>query len=76
MLDIINGLSNDVDELIIFEPLINEDDYMGFKVINDIDRFKSKSDLIVANRKDQQLSDVTDKLYCRDIFSEGGKGTI
>jgi len=71
MLDIINGLSNDVDELIIFEPLIKEDDYMGFKVINDIDRFKSKSDLIVANRKDQQLSDVTDKLYCRDIFSEG-----
>jgi len=76
MLDIINGLSNDIDELIIFEPLIQEDDYMGFKVINDIDRFKSKSDLIVANRKDQQLSDVTDKLYCRDIFSEGGKGTI
>ena len=76
MLDIINGLSNDVDELIIFEPLIKEDDYMGFKVINDIDRFKSKSDLIVANRKDQQLSDVADKLYSRDIFSEGGKGTI
>ena len=76
MLDIINGLSNDVDELIIFEPLIKEDDYMGFKVINDIDRFKSKSDLIVANRKDQQLNDVTDKLYCRDIFSERGKGTI
>ena len=76
MLDIINGLSNDVDELIIFEPLIKEDDYMGFKVINDIDRFKSKSDLIIANRKDLQLSDVTDKLYCRDIFSERGKGTI
>ena len=76
MLDIINGLSNDVDELIIFEPLIKEDDYMGFKVINDIDRFKSKSDLIVANRKDQQISDVINKLYCRDIFSEGEEGTI
>ena len=76
MLDIINGLSNDVDELIIFEPLIKEDDYMGFKVINDIDRFKSKSDLIIANRNDSKLSDVTDKLYCRDIFSERGKGTI
>ena len=76
MLDIINGLSNDVDELIIFEPLIKEDDYMGFKVINDIDRFKSKSDLIIANRNDSQLSDVTDKLYCRDIFSEGGEGAI
>jgi len=49
---------------------------MGFKVINDIDRFKSKSDLIVANRKDQLISDVTDKLYCRDIFSEGVDRTI
>ncbi len=76
MLDIINSLYKYVDELIIFEPLINEDDYMGFKVINDIDRFKSESDLIIANRKDQLLSDVTDKLYCRDIFSEGGEGTI
>ena len=76
MLDIINGLYQYVEEIIIFEPLIKEDDYMGFKAINDIDRFKSKSDLIVANRKDQQLSDVTEKLYCRDIFSEGGKGTI
>ena len=76
MLDIINGLSNDVDELIIFEPLIKEDDYMGFKVIKDIDSFKSKSDLIVANRKDKQISDVTNKLYCRDIFSERGEGTI
>ena len=76
MLDIINGLYNYIDELIIFEPLIKEDNYMGFKVINDIDRFKSKSDLIIANRNDSQLSDVTDKLYCRDIFSEGGEGTI
>ena len=76
MLDIINGLSNDVDELIIFEPLIKEDDYMGFKVIKDLDSFKSKSDLIVANRKDKQISDVTNKLYCRDIFSERGEGTI
>ena len=69
MLDIINGLSNCVDELIIFEPLIEEDDYMGFKVINDLDRFKAKSDLIVANRNNYQLSDVAHKLYCRDIFS-------
>ena len=76
MLDIINGLYNYVDELIIFEPLIEEDDHMGFKVINDIDKFKSKSDLIVANRKDHHLSDVTDKLYCRDIYSKKEAETI
>ena len=67
MLDIIAGLSNCVDDLIIFEPLISEKDYMGFKVINDIDIFKKESDLIVANRKYDQLNDVSEKLYCRDI---------
>ena len=68
MLDIIAGLSNYFDDLIIFEPLISEKDYMGFKVINDIDIFKKESDLIVTNRKYDQLNDVSEKLYCRDIF--------
>ena len=68
MLDIITGLSNYFDDLIIFEPLISEKDYMGLKVINDIDIFKKESDLIVTNRKCDQLDDVSEKLYCRDIF--------
>ena len=68
MLDIITGLSNYIDDLIIFEPLISEEDYMGFKVINDIDIFKKESDLIVTNRRYDQLNDVSEKLYCRDIF--------
>ena len=68
MLDIITGLSNHIDDLIIFEPLISEEDYMGFKVINDIDIFKKESDLIVTNRRYDQLNDVSEKLYCRDIF--------
>ena len=68
MLDIITGLSIYVDDLIIFEPLISEEDYMGFKVINDIDIFKKESDLIVTNRRYDQLNDVSEKLYCRDIF--------
>ena len=69
MLDIITGLSNHIDDLIIFEPLISEEDYMGFKVINDIDIFKKESDLIVTNRRYDQLNDVSEKLYCRDIFA-------
>ena len=68
MLDIITGLSIYVDDLIIFEPLISEEDYMGFRVINDIDIFKKESDLIVTNRRYDQLNDVSEKLYCRDIF--------
>ena len=68
ILDIIDGLSKFVEDLIIFEPLILEDDYMGFRVIKDIDRFKAEADLIVANRKSEQISDMSDKLYSRDVF--------
>jgi len=70
ILDIIDGLSNFVKDLIIYEPLILEDDYMGFRVIKDIDRFKTEADLIVANRKSGQINDVSDKLYSRDIFRQ------
>ena len=68
MLDIINGLSVFAQELIIFEPLIEEDDYMGLRVFKDIDTFKAESDLIISNRKYDQLDDVAEKLYSRDIF--------
>jgi len=69
-LDIIDGLSNFVEDLIIYEPLILEDDYMGFQVIKDIDRFKTEADLIVSNSKSDQINDVSDKLYSRDIFRQ------
>ncbi|MDC0226234.1 nucleotide sugar dehydrogenase [Gammaproteobacteria bacterium] len=70
ILDIIDGLSNFVEDLIIYEPLILEDDYMGFRVIKDIDRFKIEADLIVSNRKSDQINDVSDKLYSRDLFRQ------
>ena len=70
ILDIIDGLSNFVKDLIIYEPLILEDHYMGIRVIKDIDRFKTESDLIIANRKSGQINDVSDKLYSRDILRE------
>ena len=70
ILDIIDGLSNFVEDLIIYEPLILEDDYIGFRVIKDIDRFKTEADLIVSNRKSDQINDVSDKLYSRDIFRQ------
>ena len=67
ILDIIDGLSKFVEDLIIYEPLILEDYYMGFRVIKDINRFKTESDLIVSNRKSDQINDVSYKLYSRDI---------
>ena len=57
-------------KIIIFEPTVKASDFMGFKVINDIDQFKIQSDLIVANRKDEELNDILYKVYTRDIFNE------
>lgn len=57
-------------KIIIFEPTLKASDFMGFKVIKDIDQFKIQSDLIVANRKDEKLNDILYKVYTRDIFNE------
>ena len=68
IIDIIDSLASFAEELIIYEPLLDEIQYKGFRVIKDIEEFKDISDLIVSNRKDKKLEDVDDKLFCRDIF--------
>jgi UDPglucose 6-dehydrogenase len=55
-------------EVIIFEPVLDEDNFEGLKVIKDIEEFKSMSDVIVANRLSDNIVDVKDKVYTRDIF--------
>lgn len=55
-------------EVIIYEPLLAEDTFDGLKVINDIELFKHKCDLIVANRSSPELDDVKDKVFTRDLF--------
>lgn len=55
--------------IIIYEPTLNEKEFSECKVINDFKEFSSKSDVIVANRYEDELFDVRDKVYTRDLYS-------
>ena len=59
--------SNNVD-IIIYEPTLTVDIFNGVKVNNNLDEFKNISDVIVANRYDSILDNVSDKVYTRDLF--------
>jgi len=55
-------------EVVIYEPVFEEDEFFHSKVIKDLDEFKKVSDVIIANRVSENLSDVEEKVYTRDIF--------
>jgi len=66
---VIKHLNESNVKIIIFEPTIKEDKFENFDVIHDLNEFKKMSDVIVVNRIDNQLDDVKDILYTRDVFS-------
>jgi len=55
-------------EVVVYEPVLKEDEFFHSKIIKDIDNFKKLSDVIVANRLSDELLDVKEKVYTRDIF--------
>jgi UDPglucose 6-dehydrogenase len=56
-------------EIVVFEPTLKEDEFYHSRVIKDFDEFKKISDVIVANRLSDEIKDVVDKVYTRDLFS-------
>jgi len=56
-------------EVVIYEPALQEEDFFHSKVIKDLESFKSMSDVVVANRLEESILDIVDKVYTRDIFN-------
>lgn len=57
-------------EVVVYEPNLNESTFYNSRVIQDIEEFKNTTDIIVSNRFEEELQDVKDKVYTRDIFGE------
>lgn len=55
-------------EVIVYEPVLKDNDFFGSQVINDLNEFKKSADIIVANRITDDIRDVEDKVFSRDVF--------
>ncbi len=56
--------------MIAYEPALKEPEFFHSRVVNDLTLFKQKADVIVANRITNDIRDVADKIYSRDLFGK------
>jgi len=55
--------------VVVYEPVVEEDEFEGLRVVKDFEQFKQACDVIVANRLSEELKEVREKVYTRDLFS-------
>ncbi len=67
--DIMKKLRAEGIEVIIFEPTLKVSEYEKYKVVNDFTDFKNQCDVIIANRMNEQLTEIKQKVYTRDLYS-------
>ena len=67
--DIIKNLKAENQKIIIYEPTLNKDEFNGCKIVNNLEKFKNISSVIMANRLEEKLMDVKEKVYTRDLFA-------
>ncbi len=67
--DIMKSIAKEGIKVVIYEPVLEEDNFSGLQVIKDLDAFKQMSDVILTNRRDTILEDVEEKIYSSDVFN-------
>ena len=67
--DVIKLITSKRIKVIIFEPLVGDDSFDGLEVVNDFEEFSMQSEIILANRMNNELNSVSDKVFTRDIFN-------
>ena len=55
-------------EVVVYEPALKQESFFNSRVIRDLDEFKRISDIIIANRYNDDIMDVLDKVYSRDLY--------